>query len=576
MEKLDITTSRTGDRKFAMGRVNVFLGANGTGKSTLLAEIRGRISQILPDHSMLNIEGGRAMDMVDTLELTAANFKQYRTFDHAIGQYKNKRSGTLRSRLFDALKSLELMAERSKIQHSDDVHSWQVEEESKPEGERSPMPRRLQDPMTKVFETFSDIFPTIELKYVPQSRHLRCKKKGNEYGPTSLSDGEKQVFSILADIVELADQKSVLFIDEPELNLNPALANRLWSSVESLLPEAIFFYATHSVSFANRDSVEVLIVLSDDNDNIQQIGEISSLSDADRQELLGNITQILSNKKSLIVEGEPSSFDTIFYSWLLNDRDLTPSPVGGCEDVIAIASRSGKWKEISQNMSLVGVVDRDYRSNEKLNSISNSNVIVLDYHEAESFFCHPSVAVLVASSLGTASPIPDENVIVDFILEFARENQLKVAARRAASRFDYRIGASIPNRTLANLGNKEQVKTLLKSDILSQTKRAQEETTDAKIGEAVDREYEAIGNAVDKSDIDELLRLLPGKELLAKIAPKCGCVDANAVARAARHHLNASAFPTLTALQAAIVMRLELGQPPAKDVGNCGDRFNGL
>ena len=160
---------------------------------------------------------------------------------------------------------------------------------------------------------------------------MRCRKNNNEYGPTGLSDGEKQVFSILVDIIELTDSNSILFVDEPELNLNPGLANRLWSSIEALLPDAVFIYATHSVSFAMRETVEHLIVMSNRDDNIQEITDLGALSHNDQQELLGNIPGLLAQGSTLVVEGHDESFDSIFYHWLLEGIDFSPTAVGGNE-----------------------------------------------------------------------------------------------------------------------------------------------------------------------------------------------------------------------------------------------------
>jgi len=73
-KQFSVTTSRTGEREFAMGRINVFLGANGTGKSKLIEELRNRAPTYLPEHTVVYIEGGRAIQMFDSLEVDARNF----------------------------------------------------------------------------------------------------------------------------------------------------------------------------------------------------------------------------------------------------------------------------------------------------------------------------------------------------------------------------------------------------------------------------------------------------------------------------------------------------------------------
>ena len=45
-------------------------------------------------------------------------------------------------------------------------------------------------------------------------------------------------------------------------------------------------------------------------------------------------------------------------------------------------------------------------------------------------------------------------------------------------------------------------------------------------------------NALDKKSIDEVLQLIPSKKLLNQIAPKAGCKDGMAFARAITKHIN--------------------------------------
>ncbi len=549
--EFEIKTSRTGEKPIKLGRINVFLGANGTGKSKLLEELKGTIDQVLPDHKVLNIEGGRALKMFDSLELDRNNYNNYKTYEQTYQGYQSKRSGTLQSRLFDGLKTLEQLAESAKIEHSDAVTRWLASEAAKTDPEN--VPRRPVDPMSRVFESFSDIFPAISLRFYPSERRLRCTKNGSRYGPTSLSEGEKQVFSVLVDVVELADQKTVLFVDEPELNLHPSLANSLWSSVESLLPEAVFIYATHSVSFAMREAVERLLVLSDSDDNIQELDNLADLSSKDKKELLGNITSLIASKMTLLVEGEDESFDSIFYNWVIGDSQISPTAVGGCEDVLAIAERSGKWSYISPNVTLSGIVDRDYKSQKDIQNIEDRGVVVLDVHEAESYLCCPQVLIAIAKAVGTTPAVPTADEILQVICNFVEGMRLKIVARRVAAQLSVRIGVSVPSKTLNRISTNEQLKTLLMEDVRQQKERVSETYQEQLVSGLIDSEAKALQGAVEGRDVSALLALAPGKELLGLLASRAGCVDANSVARAARHHLSLDDYPSLQALRAKIL-----------------------
>ena len=566
--EFEIKTSRTGEKPIKLGRINVFLGANGTGKSKLLEEMKGHMGEVLPNHQILNIEGGRALQMFDSLALDRTNFNNYSTYEKTYNGYQKKRSGTLQSRLFDGLKILEQLGETAKIEHSDAVTAWLTSEEAKNNPQNVPV--RPVDPMDRVFESFSDIFPSITLKFYPAESRVRCIKNGTRYGPTSLSEGEKQVFSVLVDVVELAHRQTVLFVDEPELNLHPSLANRLWASVESLLPDAVFIYATHSVSFAMRESVEHIFVLSDSDENIQELKDLDELSLKDKKDLLGNITSLIANKKTLLVEGEDESFDSIFYNWVVGDNEISPTAVGGCEDVMAIAERSGKWAHISPSVTLSGIIDRDYKSARDIQNIEEQGVIVLTAHEAESYLCHPEILVAIAKAIGTTESTPTTDELLDAMCNFVDDLRLKIIARRVAAQLNVRIGVSVPSKTLTRITTDDQLKTLLMSDVRKQKEHVSKKYQEQLVSGLIDSESSALKAVLETRDIDGLLKLAPGKELLSLMASRVGCVDSNGVARAARHHLDLGEYAPLLALKDKILAAFQAAESRHHQPANSG------
>ena len=559
MRSFKIRTLRTGEREFEFNRVNVLLGANGTGKSKLLQELQGQAETFFPNYTPVRIEGGRAIEMKDSLELDNRNFSEFRTFDQMFNGFKKRRAQTLGSRLFYGLKTLEQMGVDSKIKHSDEIVRWERN------GETGKRPSQPEDPMSRVFEIFNDTFPSITLRYRSSDRRLLCTKNGNEYGPTGLSDGEKQVFSILVDAIELTDDQSILFVDEPELNLNPGLANRLWTSIESLLPNAIFVYATHSVNFAMRDAVQQLLVLSNDGAAIQKLDDLEELPFDDQRELLGNIPALLSHSNALVVEGHDESFDSVFYRWLLSDIDFLPAPVGGSDDVTAIATRAGKWQRISPDVRLTGVIDRDYKSDADVIQLEAKGLVVLDYHEAESYLCHPRLLAQLIAKLGTIEPIPTEDQIRERLVSYIKKHEIPICARRANDRLKQSIRPSVPSRALSKINSYEDLERVFLADVVGQMKVANETFDKGNVRRVLQEEKERIGNLETTFDVESALKLLPAKELLEQIAKWFGLADTNSLARAARAHLDVGEFPVLAALQTKLNQHV-MRQPtePAK------------
>ncbi len=543
MHSYRIRTSRTGEREFDLNRITVLLGANGTGKSKLLQELQGQAPTYFPNYTPVRIEGGRAIEMKDSLELDNRNFSEFRTFDQMFNGFKQRRAQTLGSRLFYGLKTLEQMGIDSKIKHSDEIVEWEQN------GEIGNRPKQPEDPMSRVFEIFNDIFPSISLRYRSNDRRLLCKKDGNEYGPTGLSDGEKQVFSILVDAIELTDDQSILFVDEPELNLNPGLANRLWTSIESLLPDAIFVYATHSVNFAMRDAVQQLLVLSNDGTAIQKLDDLEELPFDDQRELLGNIPALLSHSNALVVEGHDESFDSVFYRWLLSDIDFLPAPVGGSEDVIAITTRAGKWQRISPDVRLTGIIDRDYKSDTDVAQLEAKGLVVLEYHEAESYLCHPRLLAALIAKLGTIEPIPKENEIRDRLVSYIKKHEISICAKRANDRLKQSIRPSVPSKTLSKINSYEDLERVFLADVEGQMKLANATFDKGNVRSVLQEEKDRIGHLETAFDVDSALKLLPAKELLDEFAKWFELTDTNTLARAARTHLDVAEFPELAALQ---------------------------
>jgi hypothetical protein len=74
-------------------------------------------------------------------------------------------------------------------------------------------------------------------------------------------------------------------------------------------------------------------------------------------------------------------------------------------------------------------------------------------------------------------------------------------------------------------------------DVRQQTKNVSKKYEECQVSGSVDREMQYLNGAIEERDVHKLLEFAPGKELMSTLCSFAGCVDANAVARAARHHL---------------------------------------
>lgn len=244
------------------------------------------------------------------------------------------------------------------------------------------------DPLRSLFTMFSEVFPEIILTIENANKELFAYKNSQRYSVSELSDGERQVLFILADIAHSAEPNSLIIADEPELNLNSQLANRLWDTIEGRLPDAVFVYATHNVGFALRQSIECVIALSGRGAPAMLMKSINDLEEKDARDLLGAVPAILAAPAAVGVEGTTTSFDNSFYTWLLKRTDIAIVSLGSCQDVIAATTRRGFWQELAPSVKLIGIIDQDYRAETTLVG-ADEFCHILEYHEAESYLCYP-------------------------------------------------------------------------------------------------------------------------------------------------------------------------------------------
>ena len=85
------------------GRINIILGGNGTGKSKLIIQLKAHMNSFGGTRPLIYVEGGRTVNIPNSLQRTNQDFNNYKTFEQTETNYKNKRNVTLTARIKDAL-----------------------------------------------------------------------------------------------------------------------------------------------------------------------------------------------------------------------------------------------------------------------------------------------------------------------------------------------------------------------------------------------------------------------------------------------------------------------------------------
>lgn len=521
------------------GRITVLLGANGTGKSQILKKLKDSTRALGTGRKRVYIEGGRVVSPLSgrPFARTQQARRQLRVPEPPPleEQYEKSLTERLQKRLDVVFELLVAKDDPQKRRYYDAIRKW---ESCGSKGER---PKRGDTLLESVFDRFHKVFPDITLKCDPESYEVSCDKGGKAYPVEGLSDGEKQVLAMLADLTSCAPLDAAFIVDEPELNLHPLLACRLWDAVEADRPDALFIYGTHCISFAMRRSVETRILLGRRGESAQPLPDVNGLDPQEAEEFLGAIPAIAVAHKVVAVEGRDESFDAFFYQWLLGDG-YKVVPVGSCESVVGAARGTGLWEKIAAKVRIGGVVDRDYRAESEIGSLGSDSLVVLDFHEAESYLCDPEFVVAFANAFHAS--VVSRKTVEDEIMGYAKETANRTAFERTTRGALFRLQLSAGSNAWVSGVTVEEIKKRLAELVEKERQRFGTITAQA-VTDMFVQEKARIEKLIDDRNAHELLKVVPGKELLAKLARLVGSKDMAGFLRAAPYHMTPHKFPHL-------------------------------
>lgn len=211
-----------------------------------------------------------------------------------------------------------------------------------------------------------------------------------KYNGNLMSDGERAIFHFIAEVIS-AKENSLIIIDEPENHLHNSILEKLWNEIESERQDCVYLYITHNLDFARtRNNTQIVWIknMIDRQTWDYELLDSNEFSDDLLLELLGNRQGVL------FVEGTPDkSIDRKLYSRLFPQYNIMP--LEGCASVIQ-ATKSYNKLPMLHYKSIIGIVDRDRRMDEEINSLSNDNIYVPLVAEVENLFLLPDIIKFVA------------------------------------------------------------------------------------------------------------------------------------------------------------------------------------
>ena len=213
--------------------------------------------------------------------------------------------------------------------------------------------------------------------YCTDSNELKIKYNDYEYDAHEMSDGER-VIIYLAGRVLLAPNNGIIIIDEPELHLHKSIANKLWDILESIRSDCRFIYFTHDLEFASTRNCQKGWIKNYTYPNSWsvQLIEGNEIPEDLLLKLLG------SRKPILFCEGKYDSIDRKVFEILF--PRFTIQPVESCKNVINYTKAYNNIPNIYSKA--FGIIDRDFRKEEQLNSLKKQNIYSYNVAEIENLF----------------------------------------------------------------------------------------------------------------------------------------------------------------------------------------------
>ncbi len=190
------------------------------------------------------------------------------------------------------------------------------------------------------------------------------------------SEGEKKLILIETVLEFVADENSLILLDEPDANIHEERKRKLYDLLRNT-PNRDVVMTTHSPTFVDiADDDELIVLRTDDSTNcyVDKIEKIEQI-----RYLTGNRFNIFSEKPILYCEGGTTSVEAELYPILFPEYTIVPS--GGHTEVINYTKMyNATFKGHSH---AVGIIDGDYICQEQKDALEKEDIYSLSVLEVE-------------------------------------------------------------------------------------------------------------------------------------------------------------------------------------------------
>ncbi|BBF80322.1 AAA family ATPase [Asticcacaulis excentricus] len=363
----------------ALGEVVFVLGANGTGKSSLLQRF------YTAHHGRARRVSAHRQTWFPSNAMTMSANDKKNTENHISNSDTNPQSRWMDS----------YSAERASVAIYDLIDAENVRARGiadAVDANNIDLARQLAKhdaPIKVINELLKLSNIPIEIRVRESEQVMASRNGGPEYSIAELSDGERNALLIAANVLT-SKPETILFIDEPERHLHRSIISPLLTNLFSRRDDCAFVVSTHDVMLPlDNPGARTLLVRGCTYQNSQVTNWDADLVTTDteideqlKQDVLG------SRRKLLFVEGTEQSLDKPLYSLLFPQVSVIAKT--SCRDV----EHSVSSIRDAQNLHWLhafGIVDNDRRTPMNIAELKEKGVYAVPVYAVESIYYHDEV-----------------------------------------------------------------------------------------------------------------------------------------------------------------------------------------
>ncbi len=242
----------------------------------------------------------------------------------------------------------------------------------------------------KLEQVWNSVLPHRQLVISGDTIKAKTPDSETEYSAANMSDGERAVFYLIAQVLAF-DTPKILIFDEPELHLHRSIMEKLWDALEAARPDCSFLLITHDLEFAASRRDKKFLLDSYDGSKWQ----IRPIEDSYFDE--ETTTRILGGRRPvLFVEGGVKSLDRMIYSACYPEWQILQW--GGSSSVRRAVTEMRKCSMFNR-LRCAGIIDADDLSSEESEKLHNNSIYPLNVSEVENILALPDICKAIAKAM---------------------------------------------------------------------------------------------------------------------------------------------------------------------------------